>query len=101
MVRAKAHAAAERPHPGARQYVAVALLLLVITAAEVAIFYIPALHPIMVPALLALSAAKFSMVAMFYMHLRNDSRLFSWLFVTPLTIAVAVIVALMLLFHVF
>jgi len=95
-----AHAAG-RPHPGARQYAAIAAVLLVITIAEVALFYLPALRPVMVPALLILSAAKFSLVAMFYMHLRMDHRLFAWLFVTPLAIAGVLILALMKLFRVF
>ncbi len=92
--------AAERSHPRTGQYLLVALLLLIVTIAEVTIFYLPALHPILVPALLTLSIAKFAMVAMFYMHLRFDSRLFSWVFLTPLGFAVAVIVGLMALFHV-
>ncbi len=100
MTAAEATRAAERPHPGTRQYLLEALLLLVVTVAEVTIFYVPALHPILVPALLTLSVAKFAMVAMFYMHLRFDGRLFSWVFLTPLGFAVAVIVGLMVLFHV-
>ncbi len=100
MTAAEVTRAAERPHPGARQYLLVALLLLIVTAVEVTVFYVPAMHPILVPALLTLSAAKFAMVAMFYMHLRFDARLFSWVFLTPLAVAAAVIVALMALFHV-
>ena len=92
---------AERPHPRPRQYAAVAAVLLVVTAAEVAIYYVPQMRPVLVPSLLTLSAAKFSLVAMFYMHLKTDDRVFSWLFLTPLVIAGLVILALMTLFHVF
>jgi cytochrome c oxidase subunit 4 len=76
-------------------------VLTVITAIEVAIFYVPQMKPVLVPSLLVLSALKFGLVAMFYMHLKFDHRLFSWLFFVPMAIAAAVIVALMKLFGVF
>ncbi len=97
---AAVHEAGARSHPGARQYLIVAAVLLAITALEVSIFYVPALHPVMVPALLTLSVAKFALVAMFYMHLRSDSRIYTWLFVAPLAVAIVIIIGLMLLFHV-
>ena len=50
--------------------------------------------------LLSLSAVKFALVAAFYMHLKFDHKLFSWLFVVPMTFAVGVIIALMILFGV-
>jgi caa(3)-type oxidase subunit IV len=56
------------------------------------------LHPVVVPVLLALSAVKFALVAMFYMHLKQDSRLFSSVFVFPLMIAAIIILALVGLF---
>ena len=43
------------------------------------------------------AAAKFALVAMYYMHLKQDSRLFTGVFVFPLIIAVVIIVALILL----
>jgi cytochrome c oxidase subunit IV len=93
--------ATEHHHPGAKEYLAIAVVLTVITAIEVAIFYIPKMHSILVPSLLVLSALKFALVAMFYMHLKFDHRLFSWLFVVPMVLAAAVILALMKLFGVF
>ena len=83
---------------GAKEYVGIAVILTLITAVEVAVFYIPAMHPVLVPTLLTLSALKFCLVAMFYMHLKFDARLFSWLFVVPMIIATLVIIALMRLF---
>jgi heme/copper-type cytochrome/quinol oxidase subunit 4 len=50
-----------------------------------------------VPLLLLLSAAKFALVAMFYMHLKQDHKLFSGVFVFPLIIAAFIIVALIIL----
>ena len=45
-----------------------------------------------------LSAVKFTLVVLFYMHLRSDSRFFSFLFGAPLMLAAVVLVALLLLF---
>ena len=49
------------------------------------------------PLLLLLSAAKFALVAMFYMHLKQDHRLFTGVFVFPLIIATVIILALIVL----
>jgi cytochrome c oxidase subunit 4/cytochrome o ubiquinol oxidase operon protein cyoD len=50
-----------------------------------------------VPVLLVLSAAKFALVAMFYMHLKGDGKMLTSLFVFPIIIATVIIVALMVL----
>ena len=63
-----------------------------ITLLEVAIFYIPALGAVLVPLLLGLSAGKFLLVVMFFMHLRFDSRLFTRVFVAGLLLSVPVLV---------
>ena len=86
-------------HPTWRFYLMIGVILTVITAAEVAIFYIPALRGVLVPLLLVLSTGKFALVVMFYMHLRFDSPIFSGVFVAPLLLAIFVIVALIVLFH--
>ena len=91
-------ASKQHAHPGAKEYLAIATVLTVLTAVEVAVFYIPSMKPVLVPTLLTLSAVKFSLVAMFYMHLKFDHRLFSWLFVVPMIIAALVILALLKLF---
>ena len=83
---------------GARTYVVVAAFLLVLTVMEVWIFYIPALARVLVPVLLVLSALKFALVAMFYMHLKFDHAWFSYMFVGPLIIAIGLAVALLWLF---
>ena len=87
-------------HPTWKQYKWVALILTVITIVEVWAYYIPAwvASPIFVPSLLIMSAAKFVIVVMFYMHLKYDHRLFRALFTGPLIIAVVTIISLMVLF---
>ncbi len=87
-------------HPGWQTYVVIGLILTIITAVEVAVFYIPAMHPVMVPVLLVLSATKFILVIMFYMHLKFDSKLFSTVFVGPLLLAVTAVISLIILFRV-
>lgn len=87
-------------HPSWKFYVLIGAILTVITAAEVAVFYIPALRPVLVPILLVLSAGKFALVVMFFMHLRYDANVFTGVFVAPLSLAVFVVVALIILFQV-
>lgn len=96
----------EKSHPGPGVYVKIGVVLFVLTALEVAAYEVAhrpgslgtLLQPILIPVLLLLSAAKFALVAMYYMHLKQDSKLFSALFVFPLIIAALVIVSLIALF---
>ena len=89
----------EHPHPGAREYVIVAVVLAVITSIEVAIYYIEAVAPFLAPILIVLSALKFALVAMFFMHLKFDNRLFSSLFVGGLILAGGLLISLLVLMH--
>ena len=89
----------DHAHPDWSTYKWVALILTAITVIEVWIFYTPfAEHRLFVPSLLMMSAAKFVIVVMFYMHLKYDAKLFRALFTGPLLIAVIVIISLMFLF---
>ena len=90
----------EHAHPTPARYVAIASILAVITIAEVVIIYQNLLEGVMMAVLIILSTAKFAMVAMFFMHLRFDSRLFSAMFVTGLLLAVILLIALLALFRV-
>ena len=71
-------------HPNWKAYVIIGAALTIITAIEVAIFYIPQLASVLVPTLLILSAGKFVTVVLFYMHLKFDSPIFSRVFFAPL-----------------
>ena len=75
-------------------------VLAVITALEVAVFYIEALSPALVPVLLVLSAVKFALVVMFFMHLRFDSRIYTGLLMAGLVLAALMVTALVILYHV-
>ena len=95
---APAHGA--HAHPTWKQYKWVALILTVITAVEVWVYYIPSFvaSKLFVPSLLIMSAVKFAIVVMYYMHLKYDARLFRALFTGPLIIAVVTIISLLFLF---
>ena len=99
---AEAHVAAGEvhEHPTWHTYKWVALILTVITIVEVWVYYIPAFvaSRLFIPALLTMSAVKFAIVVLFYMHLKYDHKLFRALFTGPLIIAMTTIVALMFLF---
>ncbi len=85
-------------HPSPRLYVAVALVLGVITLLEVGVFYAEAVKRLIVPILLLLSAAKFILVASFYMHLRFDSPLFRRVFAGGIALAAAIYAAVLAMF---
>ena len=97
---AHGHHPAEHQHPTAKTYFIVGTILTVITIIEVWAYYIPSFvaSRAFVPSLLIMSAAKFAIVVMFYMHLKYDHKLFRALFTGPLIIAFATILALLLLF---
>lgn len=90
-----------RGHPGTATYLIVAAFLTVLTAMEITAFYVHALKPVLLPVLLSLSAAKFALVVMFYMHLKFDRWPYSAIFLFQLFFAAVVIVSLSLLFAVF
>jgi cytochrome c oxidase subunit 4 len=89
----------EHAHPGFPTYIRIALILTVITAIEVAVYYVDALRPALVPILIVLSIVKFVLVVGYFMHLKFDPRLLSGLFVFGLAIALAVFLGLVALFH--
>jgi cytochrome c oxidase subunit 4 len=94
------HDQGHRGHASTGFYWAVGGVLTVITAVEVAIFYVPFLSGVLVPLLLVLSAAKFALVVMFFMHLKFDSPIFSGVFLAGLVLAAFMTVALIILYKV-
>ena len=97
---AGAHDSGHRGHASVGLYLKIGLVLTVITLAEVAIFYIPGMGAALAPTLLTLSAVKFSLVVMFFMHLKFDSKIFSGVFLAGLVLAVFVVSALFVLYQV-
>jgi cytochrome c oxidase subunit 4 len=92
------HDLVETLHPTAGQYIVIAIILTVLTALEIGVFYVHSLQPILVPLLVILAFFKFILVAAYYMHLHFDSRVFSVLFVFPLLLACLILASLTMLF---
>jgi cytochrome c oxidase subunit 4 len=89
-------------HPSDRKYIQIALLLAIITAAEVATFYVEdSLGSALVPLLLIMMVVKFFIVAAWFMHLRFDSNLFTRVFVSGIVLAVGVYIAFLATFEFF
>jgi cytochrome c oxidase subunit 4 len=84
-------------HASPAFYWIIGAVLTIITAGEVAVFYIPAMEPVLVPTLLLLSTAKFLLVVLFFMHLKFDSRVFSGVFLAGMVLAVFMTTALVIL----
>ncbi len=81
--------AEEHSHPGPRQYVLIAVVLVILTAVEVATSYLDG-HVnsnLLIVALGIMAAVKFFLVAAWYMHMKQDSSVFRRLFVAGLILA--------------
>ncbi len=76
-------------------YIGVFVALVVLTAIEVTVTYLPVPR---LPVLIPLSITKAVLVVLFYMHLKYDRRLFSGLFLIGVFGALAVILSFVLLF---
>ena len=77
-------------HPGPFEYIKVAAVLAAVTAAEVAVYYMSGLKSVMVPVLVSMSAVKFGLVGLYFMHLKFDTRLFRRLFAMGIVLAIIV-----------
>jgi cytochrome c oxidase subunit 4 len=101
-VETESPAVAEEPelahHPGPKQYVLVAVLLAIATALEVGLYYLDLPHALFVAMLLFFAMVKFSLVVLWFMHLRFDSPIFRQLFVAGLMLAVTVYVIVLVIF---
>ena len=93
----------EGKHPTFKQYAFIALILFVITAIEFLIIVPESMQgaPVSLAPLIILSAIKFAIVIMYYMHLRFDHKLLSIVFLSGLVLAFAAFSALLLLFSSF
>ena len=81
-------------------YVRIAAILAAITALEVATYYVD-FGALFLPSLLIMMAVKFYIVVSFFMHLRYENKLFSWVFYAGLFLAMAVYGIFLATFHFF
>jgi cytochrome c oxidase subunit IV len=81
------HHAPEHTHPSPLKYVGIAILLAVITALEVGLYYINMPAALLVIFLMILAFLKFTMVAAFFMHLKFDSPMLRRVFILGIILA--------------
>ena len=81
-------------------YIRIALILAAITALEVSTYYVD-FGPFFMPSLMIMMVVKFLMVVSYFMHLKFDNRLFSWLFYAGLILAIIVYVVALSTFKFF
>jgi cytochrome c oxidase subunit IV len=84
---------AKKSHRGT--YILVFVALAVLTALEVTVTYLPIPR---IPVLIPLALIKASLVALFYMHLKFDKKVFSVVFIMGLLMGVGLILSLIALF---
>ncbi|MEI6298158.1 MAG: cytochrome C oxidase subunit IV family protein [Actinomycetota bacterium] len=70
-------------------YIKIAIILALITGLEVSTYYVN-FGPLFMPALLTMMIVKFVMVVSYFMHLKFDSKIFSFLFYVGLGLAIFV-----------
>ena len=95
-----AHAEPVEHGMSTRGYIVIALILAAITALEVSTYYVD-FGPLFLPSLLIMMVIKFVMVVSYFMHLKFDNKLFSWLFYTGLFLAVGVYITALATFQFF
>jgi len=84
-----------------RTYWIIGIILILVTVIEVSAYmFASTFGAFGTPVVVIVSAAKFILVVMFYMHLKYDSPVFSGIFIFPMTLAVLVIGGLWMLYHV-
>lgn len=95
------HAVREKAHPSDGEYIKIALILAAITAAEVASYYFNFSSGVLLALLLPMMVLKFALVALFFMHLRFDSKVFTGAFVFGIILASGVYISALATFHFF
>lgn len=102
----------EHAHPGPRTYVQVAIALAILTSLEIELTYLPSQLErffdvtnfqtwTIIPPLIVLAVFKFALVVMFFMHLRFDNKLYTFMFVGGLALAMTVFIAVLTIQRVF
>jgi cytochrome c oxidase subunit IV len=87
-------------HPSPREYIRIAVILAVITAAEVVVYYIEGVQEFLVPILFLFSALKFALVVLWFMHLKFDSKTYARFFLMGLAGAITLFLVVLLTFGV-
>lgn len=81
-------------------YIRIAVILAAITGLEVSTYYVD-FGVLFLPALLIMMVIKFVMVVSYFMHLKFDNKMFSFLFYAGLVLAIGVYAAFLATFKFF
>ena len=82
-------------HPGPADYIRVGFVLAVGTVAEVAAYYVEMADAAQLAIMLILMVVDFALIALWFMHLRYDNRLFSILFTGGLALVIALFIVVL------
>ena len=86
-----------KPHPTPKQYVQIAIILGVLTAIEVALYYTEDIVGVFTdPLLMILAIGKFVIVVGWFMHLRFENKLVTRFFVGGMILALFLFAIVML-----
>jgi cytochrome c oxidase subunit 4 len=91
------------PHPTPFKYVMIFLILVVVTAVEIATSYLEGSvsNAVIVALLLFWAVVKFVLVALYYMHLKTDQPMFKRFFTLGVVAAMVLYAAALASLHVF
>lgn len=96
----EAHAP-HREHPSAKEYIRIGIVLAVLTALEVASYYVDVSTSVLIPTLFVLAFVKFVLVVLWFMHLRFDDRRYARFFVMGLALAATLYLIVLISFRAF
>lgn len=96
------HEVDEHDHPKDKLYIQVAIVLAVLTALEVSTYWLEdELGDLLLPMLFVLMVIKFALVALFFMHLRFDAKVFGRVFWAGAALAILVYIVALAALHAF
>jgi cytochrome c oxidase subunit 4 len=88
-------------HPNPKEYVRIAIVLFIITAMEVSTYYLKPPRSLLVPVLFVFTVIKFTLVVLWFMHLKFDSRVYSRFFLMGISLALTLYIVVLLMFGAF
>jgi cytochrome c oxidase subunit 4 len=83
----------QAPNHAQPNYLYVYLSLVVLTLMELGVIYLPLGRAGIILILVAFALAKLAIVVMYYMHLKFEPRLYTWVFIAPLPFVAMIAVA--------
>jgi cytochrome c oxidase subunit 4 len=89
------------PHPSAKEYVRIGIVLGALTATEVYISYTSLPHGLVIAMLFVAAVIKFAIVVLWFMHLKFDDRRYARFFVMGIAGAFTLYAIVLISFKVF